>query len=623
MNKYALNYIYKHPPTGKHGVTMNQFQPIPFLEKAPEINGIIDSTKKLPPREFNYLFKMNPENPVTNMNYRLAYGTDFFYVFIEVDTDTIICRDRGYQNGDGFLLLLTVPRLGNESSNEFYLLGFYPTTDPEEPFKKVIWCYNGDFIFKWLKEEVPFTVKASNTVSFELLLPWKVVYPYHPWISPIGFDLYFVKAIGKTESNIHAVALDSQEKLGGFPLMYQVLDFEPPHLETGLQTYVTAERNCSQNDTVKATMVTVSAASYQEILQVTIADEIPSVIECPCTKGVTIKEFDLKTSNLDPGQYQVKWESQTSKSRGEIDLTVLPDFRVDTVYPELEQVKEEISTGSYNTLQFDFNQLIKRRNQLKPYETCPELIQDINSFLDIMRRAKKGEDVYQYKTGIVRRAFLSTLDNTLQPYTVRIPDDFDRTRKYPLLVFLHGSDRDDRELAKVTQFLSGRDFIQIAPFGRGTLNAFTKDNAQTDIKEALEDVSKNYNVDMNTIILTGFSMGGYGAYRTFYETPEKYKGLAVFSGVPNLAAFYFPGETHPNFLEDTYMKPFKGVPVFIFHGKKDLNAPFETTVELVKKLEAQGVNVTFCTEEEAGHGAPNPETIKKYYEWLQEVKEMK
>ena len=370
-------------------------------------------------------------------------------------------------------------------------------------------------------------------------------------------------------------------------------------------------------------MVTVSAGSYQEILRITIADEIPTIIECPCTKGVTLKEFDLKTSTLDPGQYHMKWKSQTSKSRGEIDLTVLPDFRVDTVYPELEQVKEEISTGSFNTLQFDFNQLTKRRNQLKPYETCPELLQDIHSFLDIMRRAKKGEDVYQYKTGIVRRAFLSNLDNTLQPYTVRIPDDFDRTRKYPLLVFLHGSDRDDRELAKVTHFLSERDFIQIAPFGRGTLNAFTKDNAQTDIEEALEDVNKNYNVDMNTVILTGFSMGGYGAYRTFYETPEKYKGLAVFSGVPNLAASYFPGEPHPDFLEDTYMKPFKGVPVFIFHGKKDLNAPLETTHEYVKKLKAQGVRVTFCTEEEAGHGAPNPETIKKYHEWLQEVKEMK
>lgn len=596
----------------------NALHNVSFLSEAPEIDGFLDKKlKNLQMRKFNHIFKLNPENPTVTTSYRLAYGKDFLYCYIEVETDKYICRDRGYQNGDGFLLLLTVPRPGNQPSDEFYLLGCYPTDDLDEPVKKMIWCYNGDFIFTWLHKEADCAVAAHNgTVGVELLLPWKIVYPYHPWMGDIGFDLYFVKAVGDTEANVHAVALDDQEKLARFPLMYTTLAFEPPGKE-GPWTYVVIDRNCSTNGTITAKTVTLSPGPSTEKILITIGEK-EFVFEYACEKGVTVKEFDLVLTGLPPGQYNVTWGSPVSGSHGTMELSVLPLFDAGTLHI-VNTIKNSVSPGSYTSLQFELQELRKRKERLYPYDVCPELIKDIDTFSELIEKAKKGEDVLAQKTGIVRRAFRSRLDNTLQPYTVRIPDDIDITKKYPLLVFLHGSDRDDRDLV-THAYVSGSDFIQVAPCGRGTLNAFTKDNAQADIQEVLEDVGTNYPVDTSITVLAGFSMGGYGAYRTFYETPERYTALAVFSGVPNLAESYFPEEGHPNFLKREYLGPFKDVPIFIFHGKKDLNAPFELTAETVETLKSIGAHVTFCTEEDKGHEPPSAEYLQKYYTWLQGVK---
>ena len=62
---------------------------------------------------------------------------------------------------------------------------------------------------------------------------------------------------------------------------------------------------------------------------------------------------------------------------------------------------------------------------------------------------------------------------------------------------------------------------------------------------------------------------------------------------------------------------FKDIPVFIYHGKNDLNCPFELTGKFVKKLISSGVNVEFAFTDGAGHSSPKDEIIlAKYYEWL-------
>jgi dipeptidyl aminopeptidase/acylaminoacyl peptidase len=204
----------------------------------------------------------------------------------------------------------------------------------------------------------------------------------------------------------------------------------------------------------------------------------------------------------------------------------------------------------------------------------------------------------------------------LQPYSVRIPEGFDPAKEYPLLVFLHGSDRDDTALANHRSYVSTDHFIVAAPFGRGTTNLYTKDHAQLDIEEAIQDACRHFPIDTGKLVLAGFSMGGYGVLRTHYENPGRFKALAIFSGIPNSANQYFPGEGHPDFLQDAYLEPFKDVPLFVSHGATDRNAPFELAEQVVEGLRRAGAQVEFFVQEGVGHEIPRGEGLHAYHAWL-------
>jgi hypothetical protein len=99
--------------------------PITFLARSPTIDGILTPEKaRLPERRFAHTFTMDPSNPDFDLTYRLAYGTDFLYLYIRGDVERIVCRDRGFQNGDGFVLTLAKPRPQDVPSPDFYMLGF-------------------------------------------------------------------------------------------------------------------------------------------------------------------------------------------------------------------------------------------------------------------------------------------------------------------------------------------------------------------------------------------------------------------------------------------------------------------------------------------------------------------
>ncbi len=112
-------------------------------------------------------------------------------------------------------------------------------------------------------------------------------------------------------------------------------------------------------------------------------------------------------------------------------------------------------------------------------------------------------------------------------------------------------------------------------------------------------------------------MGGYGVYRTYYETPGKYKALAVFSGNPNIANQWSNGENiYPDFTQQKYLKIFNNIPIFIFHGEEDRNCSFETTQQIIEKLSNAGANVKFISEEDKGHEPPDEETVKVFHKWI-------
>lgn len=550
----------------------------------------------------------------TSAGYYLAYDSRNFYLYIEAEGDSITFRDRAYQNGDGFHMMLGKPQTDGSPTDEFYVMGFSPDNSWS---RKMVWYYNKDLAMKRLGPDVKFETACRNgKISFELLLPWKDVHPWHPWLTgEIAFNLCFVKAHAEDAKNYFFVRHDEKLQSEQSERDYVVLDFTDPPAGCNAMAAGLAANHAMKGESLKAEVSAYLASDSTVNIMTKIISGEEEVVFTRMTaitfsRGFSKKDITIEKPGLIPGGYRFVF-SAGSLTIGTDLLTVMPDFNPDGIKRALSTTSS-VSPGSRNTLMFYTESIDRSLAGLKNYESSYSIRDHIGELESYMTEVQAGIDPLIPKKGVYRRAYYSVSEKCLLPYSVSVPENYNGDRKFPLLVYLHGSGQDDRALS-TTMFIP-EGFVVLAPGGRGTSNCYSGDLPQADIENALKDVIHNFNVDTTKIILSGFSMGGYGVYRTFYAEPARYSAIAVISGHPDLGRMYI-GENEPSFLDDRNLVKFSGIPVFIFHGKKDLNCPFALTETLVSKLKSAGCKVTFVTDD-SGHGNMSQESFRLYLNWL-------
>jgi predicted esterase len=629
---------------------------VSFLPQAPNIDGLLDpGLETLPIGRFSEVEVdgRGPELDATNAaavtaalpTYRMAYGTDFFYLYVEAPGEKLHFRDRGYQNGDGFSIVLGATRPDNAATDEFYVLSCSAVDDSSlEWTRHVFWYYNVDDIFLGTSDKTRLEFAASNgRISFELYLSWHDVHPHHPWISDgIGFNLRFVMAVGDGVRYKYIVVPDEIGAENSNRL-YMPLVFEPPHALDGSQTFVILERgNIRQGALVRCLSVTAAPVSGEERITLRVKADLPEAqseqyAQYAYATGLTRHAFDLDTSALTPGTYPIQADGPGGAELLWAELTVLPEVDFPAMRTRLRAREGQAALGSIHTIAWNIDNLQQELAKVRPYETCERQRASVELLGQRIDQLERGDDFYARRTGIFRRAHWSHLDETLQPYVVIVPDSLDRGRPCPLIVFLHGSASDETNIAGFRDLVPP-NCIGLGPRGRGPSNWYCFEHAQTDIAEAIDDVIANYPIDEKRIILTGFSMGGYGVYRTFYETPRRYRAVAVLSGMP------FAGRieedpcaedteaTHaaqpdaaqpdagavplPDFRCPDRLAAFRGVPVFIYHGEQDRNCTYQLTAEHVERMRAAGAIVEFVSAPNQGHQAPTEKGYQAYRRWL-------
>jgi predicted esterase len=599
---------------------------VDFLAESPLIDGLPDSNLEyLPVRKFNLVTKKENDS-IVPVSYRLAYGTTFLYVYLEAEAPGFEFRDRAYQNGDGFVLTIAQAKSDGEPADEYYDLSCSAVDKPAlEWARTIFWNYNVSKIFQPAGEGTKLEFKESNgKICFELLLPWQNIKPIHPWISEsIGFNITVAKAM-KDKSVSYYQILD--EPLSALTKRnYCLLSFQLPGIVGKSQTFVSLrEGHIFSGDSIHLSIVTAAEKAGNEELTIYFktgdGERVSSVRKVfSCSPGITKNSFALLPSSLTENYgYSFNWKSLGNVSfYGNQGLTVLSEFDPETLEIRLSGCESKLSKGSFNTLQFQIIELKKRINELKVYETCASENKDLIRLKSNIAAAENGNDTLLRQVGFVRKAYQSKLDSTYQPYMVFVPENQKKAKKYPIIVYLHGSESDETSIVGFRSVIPD-GFIGLGVYGRGKSNAFAADHAQDDITEAIEAVKSDYSIDTMNIFLAGFSMGGYGVFRTFYETPDKYRGLAIFSGSPYLGDRYTKGVPVPDFMDDKNLKSFKNIHVFMFHGEKDMNLPFTNAQRFADKLTHAGARVKFVSDSFAGHESPGIEVMSTFYGWIKE-----
>lgn len=187
------------------------------------------------------------------------------------------------------------------------------------------------------------------------------------------------------------------------------------------------------------------------------------------------------------------------------------------------------------------------------------------------------------KPGPQDLSFFSKVDETDQPYAVYIPKDFDESREYPLVIFLHGAMsnhrlglrrafgqgniqgeefivpghvpvENDLEATRYWPRLKDVDYIVAAPLARGT--AGYQGIPEQDVYEMLDDLKSRFKIDEDRIYLTGLSMGGGGTTWLGLTRPDIWAAIAPDCPAP------------PTGTDELYGNA-SNLPVHLFIGDKD------------------------------------------------------
>lgn len=184
---------------------------------------------------------------------------------------------------------------------------------------------------------------------------------------------------------------------------------------------------------------------------------------------------------------------------------------------------------------------------------------------------------------------------TLQ-YRLLTPKNYDKTRKYPLVLFLHGAG--ERGSDNALQLKHGAS-VFLKPEVREKYECFVvapqcpSEQKWTDIDwknggavpseasgptrltlAALDGLTKEFGVDPERLYVTGLSMGGYGTWDHICRSPERWAGAVPICGGGDKKS----------------AARAKGVAVWAFHGDADDAVPVERTREMIEALRAAGAH---------------------------------
>jgi len=217
-----------------------------------------------------------------------------------------------------------------------------------------------------------------------------------------------------------------------------------------------------------------------------------------------------------------------------------------------------------------------------------------------------------------------TLGANTVDYRVYMPVGYDAAKKYPVVLFLHGSggkgnDNDKQiggpQLGSVIQLFDAkyperyRSFIAVFP---QTQNFWFGDAAEQAVK-ALDQTVTEFNGDANRLYLTGFSLGGYGSWYLAAKYPKKFAAIVPASGgvippsnVP-LAALksFMPAEMFALYSSQepyaAFAKAVGKTPVWIFHGAQDEVVDVKESRKMEAALKAAGGTVKYTEYAEEKH----------------------
>ena len=186
-----------------------------------------------------------------------------------------------------------------------------------------------------------------------------------------------------------------------------------------------------------------------------------------------------------------------------------------------------------------------------------------------LAQLRLGKHPWTTATGLVPRGYRSQLDDSVIPYGVEVPTNFNPRvhKKWRLDVWLRGRNNKLSEVRFLTERLNWKspftpkDTIVLHPYGR-FCNAF-KFAGEVDVMEALRHVQTQYLIDRHRITMRGFSMGGAGAWHLGAHHAGRWAAVSPGAGFVETAVYQniFTKKPKPTWWEQKLWKLYDVPPI--------------------------------------------------------------
>ncbi|MFY9621079.1 MAG: alpha/beta hydrolase-fold protein [Pyrinomonadaceae bacterium] len=204
---------------------------------------------------------------------------------------------------------------------------------------------------------------------------------------------------------------------------------------------------------------------------------------------------------------------------------------------------------------------------------------------------------------LIARTFKNAAGETL-PYRLFTPANYDRKKKYPLVLYLHGGGGRGDDNRK--QIDGGNGFLIDLFTGNGTqarYPSFVVAPQSPDegwianyrsvtgtrylhlVNELLAELRKTYSIDGARLYVAGQSMGGFGTFAFIAEHPKMFA-----AGVPLCGG---GDESKASRLTNT--------PTWAFHGAQDEAVPVERSRTIVAAIRKAGGQAKYTEYPDIGH----------------------
>ena len=184
-------------------------------------------------------------------------------------------------------------------------------------------------------------------------------------------------------------------------------------------------------------------------------------------------------------------------------------------------------------------------------------------------------------------------ENQTWEYFVFLPQGYNASRAYPLIVGLHGAGGSALDYCRMWEGeANGHGFI-LACLQSNDSTGWWPYAANVTTIAIVHKMQESYNI--SDIFLSGYSAGARLSYHVSLWNPHVFRGISIASG----SFFWTPSQDE--------LKNAKGQHYYVFHGEDDTVRPLSDGMVPVNMLEQYGANVTFTLLPNHGHEFPSEE----------------